>query len=58
MVTNSQGDGLIMTYEKDVYTLECESKINCKWSKEPYSLQISKWGHEMFPVSMSFLENC
>ena len=47
-----------MTYEKDVYTFECESKINCKWSKEPYSLQISKWGHEMFPVSMSFLENC
>ena len=58
MATTSQGDGLIMSYEKDVYTFKCESEISCKWSKEPYSLQIARIYHAMLPVPMSFLENC
>ena len=58
MATTSQGDGLIMTYGKAVYTFKCESETNCKWSKEPYSLQISRTEHAMLPVSTSFLENC
>ena len=58
MATTSQGNGLIMTYEKDVYTFSCKSETSCKWSKEPYSLQISRGDHAMLPVPMSFLENC
>ena len=58
MATTSQGDGLIMTHEKDVYAFQCESETSCKWSKEPYSLQISRLDYVMLPVPMSFLENC
>ena len=58
MATTSQGDALIMTYGKDVYTFKCESETSCKWSKEPYSLQISRVNHAMLPVPTSFLENC
>ena len=59
MVTNSHGDGLIMTYKKGVYALKCTSETRCMWSKEPiYSLQIPRAGHEMLPVSTPFLENC
>ena len=58
VATTSQGDGLIMTYLKDVYSFNCTSETSCKWSKEPYSLQISRTAHEMLPVSTSFLENC
>ena len=58
IVTTSQGDGLIMTNEKGVYTFKCSSKTACKWSKETYSLQISRYWHVMLPVSISFLENC
>ena len=58
MVTNSHGDGLIITYKKGVYALKCTSETRCMWSKEPYSLQIPRAGHEMLPVSTPFLENC
>ena len=58
MATTSQGDGLIMTHRKDVYTFKCQSQINCNWSKEPYSLKISRNTHEMLAVPTSFLENC
>ena len=58
MASTSQGDGLIMTYEKDVYAFKCESQTRCKWSKELYSLQLSRSEHAMLPVPMSFLENC
>ena len=58
MATTSQGDGLIMTFDKEVYTFKCTSETDCKWSKEPYSLQISRRAHEMLPGSTSFLENC
>ena len=58
MATTSQGDGLFMTYGKAVYTFKCVSETNCKWSKEPYSLKISRILHEMLPVHTSFLENC
>ena len=58
MATTSQGDEIIMTYNKDIYTLKCKSETNCIWSKEPYSLQISRYGHVMLPVLASFLEHC
>ena len=58
MAVTSQGDGLIMTYRKDVYTFKCESETSCKWSKEPYDLQIPRVCHELYPVSTTFLENC
>merc|ERR1712008_630623 len=58
MATTSQGDGLIMTYGKGVYTFNCTSETSCKWSKEHYSLQIRRMHHAMLPVYMSFLENC
>ena len=63
MVTTSQGDGLIMTNHRDVFMFTCKFKLSkirsdCKWSKEPYSLQISRIGHLMLPVPTSFLENC
>ena len=58
MATTSQGDGLIMTFLKDVFTFKCKSETSCKWSKEPYSLQISRLDYVMLPVPMSFLENC
>ena len=58
MAATSQGDGLIMTHNKDVYMFICKSETNCEWSKEPYSLQLSKSYHVMLPVPISFLENC
>ena len=58
MATTSQGDGLIMTYKKDVYTFKCKSENNCKWSQERSGLQISREFHAMLPVPISFLENC
>ena len=58
MAATSQGDGLIMTYDKNVYFFKCISEMSCKWSKEPYSLQISRVNHAMLPVPTSFLENC
>ena len=58
MATTSQGDGLIMTFGKGVYTFNCTSETSCKWSKEHYSLQIRRMHHAMLPVYMSFLENC
>ena len=58
MATSSQGDGLIMTVEREVYTFKCKSETSCKWSWEPYSLKISRILHAMLPVSNSFLDNC
>ena len=58
MSTTAQGDGLIMTYGKGVYSFKCTSEINCKWSKESFNLQISRQDHAMLPVPMSFLEKC
>ena len=58
MAATSQGDGLIMTVGKNVYSFQCESETSCKWFKEPYSLKLSKIDHAMLPVPMSFLENC
>ena len=58
MSTTAQGDGLIMTYGKGVYSFKCTSEISCKWSKESFNLQISRQDHAMLPVPMSFLENC
>ena len=58
MATTSQGNGLIMTYKKSVYTFKCESQTSCKWSKEPYSLQISRMYPAMLPVLSPFLDNC
>ena len=58
MATTSQGDGLIMTHEKNVFTYQCKSETGCKWSKEPYSLQISRYWHVMLPVVVPFLDNC
>ena len=60
MATASQGDGLILTYFKSVYTFECKSEIavSCKWSKKPYSLQNSRYCHEMLPAFAPFLDNC
>ena len=58
MSTTAQGEGLIMTYGKGVYSFKCTSEISCKWSKESFNLQISRQDHAMLPVPMSFLENC
>ena len=58
MVTTSQGEGLIMTYGKGVYNFKCTSETDCKWSKEAYSLQISRTDHAMLPINTSFLDNC
>ena len=58
MATSSQGDGLIMTVEREVYTFKCKSETSCKWSQQHYLLQISRMDHVMLPVSTSFLENC
>lgn len=58
MSRTAQGDGLIMTYGKGVYSFKCTSEISCKWSKESFNLQISRQDHAMLPSPMSFLENC
>ena len=58
MATTSQGDGLIMTFEKDVYTFKSESENSFKWSKEPFNLLVARMDHAMLPVPTSFLEHC
>ena len=58
MATTSQGNGIIMTFLKGVYTFTCESQTSCKWSEEPYSLQISRMYPAMLPVLSPFLDNC
>ena len=50
--------GLIMTYEKTVYSFHCENKKICYWSTEDYELKISRHNHVMMTVPSSLVSNC
>jgi len=58
MTTTPNGDGVLLTYEKDIFKLDCTSTTSCIWKKEPNSLQISRYSHLMFTLPSKLLENC
>ena len=58
MTTTSDGKGLIMTYEKAVYSFHCKSQTNCFWTKEETQLQISRKYHMMLTIPSTLVENC
>ena len=58
MSTTSSGDGLIMTYDKGIYTFKCTSENSCSWTKEPQELQISRSGHVMLTVPSALMKSC
>jgi len=50
--------GLLMTYERGIYSLQCRSSNDCYWTKESYELETSRESHVMIMVPSSLVENC
>ena len=50
--------GLIMTYEKDVYSFHCESHVQCYWRLEECELKIKRHIHVMMTVPSSLVKDC
>ena len=40
-------NGLILTYEKGVYSFHCDTPSQCYWRTEPYNLEIKRKTHMM-----------
>ena len=58
MTTTQNGDGVLLTHQKDIFKLDCTSHTSCIWKKESNSLQINRKRHLMFTVPSTILENC
>ena len=58
MTTTQTGDGVLLTYENDIFKLECTSTTSCLWKKEPNNLKIFRQHHLMFTVPSKLLKNC
>ena len=51
-------NGLLLTYEKGVYSFHCDTPSQCYWRTEPYNLEISRRFHISLTVSSSLLDQC
>lgn len=58
MSTTSLGDGLLMTYEKGIYSFKCTSENSCSWTTEPKKLAISRQRHVMLTVPSALMKSC
>ena len=58
MTATQNGDGVLLTYENDIFNLECTSTTSCLWKEEPTRLKISRHFHLMFTVPSKLLKNC
>ena len=52
------GEGLLMTSEKDVYRFKCDSPDYCYWVEEDYDLSYSRRDHVLLTVPSTLLEDC
>ena len=51
-------NGLLLTYEKGVYSFHCDTPSQCYWRTEPNNLKIERTVHLMMTVPSSLLEQC
>ena len=58
MTKTGDGQGLLLTYNKGVYSFFCENATNCYWKSKPYSLEIERPFHVMFRVPASLVDEC
>ena len=59
MSPSGDGKQLIMTYDKGVYSFQCDTPNQCYWNTENHELGISRFdGHIMMTVPTSLVENC
>lgn len=58
MTTTGDGNGLLMSYKKKVYSFHCTSPNNCFWQEEKYELQISRNRHLFLTVPSAVIEEC
>ena len=58
MTPMADGKGLLMTYEKGVYSFQCTSANDCYWTKKDYELQIYRRSHLFLTVPSSLVEDC
>ena len=59
MATISDGRGLILTHDWDVYSFHCDTPSQCFWKADTnYVQSMSRRHHLMFRVPASLVENC
>ena len=58
MTTTTSGDGLLMTYNKGIYSFKCTSENSCSWTTEQQELKISRTRHVMLTVPSALMKNC
>merc|ERR1711971_1390193 len=58
MTHTTNKKGLLMTYERGIYSFDCRSSNDCYWTKESYELETSRRAHVMIMVPPSLVENC
>ena len=57
IATTAKGDGLIMTYEKSIYSFKCVSSDSCFFQKDG-DLKINRTWHILLTVPASLVEDC
>jgi len=58
MTHTNNKKGLLMTYERGIYSFQCRSSNDCYWKKESYELETVRRYHVMIMVPSSLVENC
>ena len=58
MSPTPDGKSVILTYEKQIYRLNCQKGCQCTWEALPNELQISRQYHIQLTVPKKVLNNC
>ena len=58
MTTTGNGKGLLMTYENEIYSFNCDSQTTCFWIQEEIELKKYRRDHLMITVPASLVDNC
>ena len=58
MSPTTDGKSVILTYEKQIYRLNCQKGRQCTWETLANVLQISRRGHIQLTVPKKVLNNC
>ena len=58
MSPTGDGKGLLMSYDRGVYSFFCQTANNCFWKEENYQLKTSRTKHLMMTIPSHFMEDC
>ena len=58
LASKGDGKGLLMSYQKGLYSFHCKSKSSCYWTKEDFELRTNRRSHIMMTIPSFLVDGC